>query len=76
MTAGQVLFAETATYDDWLPHYGLFVGGDLSIGGTGYYLNGSVDYTWANAQSYELIGIRTSFNPGGFTTGIAGGILF
>ena len=73
---GTVLVAQTAEQKDWTTLYGLFVGGDLSMGNTGYFLYASADYMWATNFSYELNAVKTTFNPGGFTAGLSAGIQF
>jgi hypothetical protein len=73
---GTVLAATTGSQENWKTLYGLFVGGDLSMGNTGYFLYASADYMWATNFSYELGAVKTTFNPGGFTAGLSGGIQF
>ena len=73
---GAVLSAQVRENKDWRTLYGLFVGGDLSLGNTGYFLNASADYMWATALSYELGAVKTTFNPGGFTAGLNAGVQF
>ncbi len=73
---GTVLATQVGENKDWRTLYGLFVGGDLSMGNTGYFLYGSADYMWATGMSYELASVKTSFNPGGFTATMSAGIQF
>jgi hypothetical protein len=73
---GQVLYAEVIENKEWRTLYGGFVGADLSLGNTGYFLYGSVDYMWANNLTYDLGTVTTIFNPGGFTAGFSAGIQF
>jgi hypothetical protein len=73
---GQVLVAEVIENKDWRTLYGGFVGGDLLLGNTGYFLYGSADYMWANNLSYQLGTVTTIFNPGGFTAGLSAGVQF
>lgn len=73
---GQILFTDVSFQEDWRTLYGGFVGGDLSVGNTGYFLYGSADYMWANSLSYELGAVKTTFNPGGFTAGLSAGVQF
>lgn len=74
--AGTVLFAQTATQKSWSTLYGVFVGGDLSLGSERYFLTGSADYMWSTNISYELASVKTTFNPGGFTAGLNFGTRF
>ena len=73
---GQVLVAEVIENKEWRTLYGGFVGGDLMLGNTGYFLYGSADYMWANNLSYQLGTVTTIFNPGGFTAGLSAGVQF
>ncbi len=73
---GQELFAEVIENKEWRTLWGGFVGADLSLGNTGYFLYGSVDYMWANNLSYQLGSVTTIFNPGGFTAGLSAGFQF
>jgi hypothetical protein len=74
---GQTLVAQSGDYKTWFPHYGAFLGGDLELGYGSVYLNGSVDYTWVNTQSYKMFNVvETSFNPGGMTVALTGGFHF
>jgi hypothetical protein len=74
--AGTVLAAQVSDNKDWRTLYGLFVGGDLSLGNTGYFLYASGDYMWATYLNYELNAVKTTFNPGGFTAAFNAGIQF
>jgi hypothetical protein len=73
---GTVLAAEVIENKEWRTLWGGFVGGDLFLGNTGYFLYGSVDYMWANNLSYQLGTVTTIFNPGGFTAGLSAGFQF
>jgi hypothetical protein len=73
---GTVLLAQTIENKEWRTLYGGFVGGDLLLGNTGYFLYGSADYMWANNLTYDLGTVTTIFNPGGFTAGMSAGIQF
>ncbi|MBI4965266.1 MAG: hypothetical protein HY913_18465 [Desulfomonile tiedjei] len=73
---GTPVFAISNEIKDWRAHYGAFVGSDLELGYGAAYVKGSVDYMWANALTYQLDAVNTSFNPGGMTLGINGGIHF
>ena len=68
--------AQVIENKEWRTLYGGFVGADLSLGNTGYFLYGSVDYMWANNLSYDLGTVTTIFNPGGFTAGLSAGVQF
>jgi hypothetical protein len=73
---GTVLSAQVLEHNDWRTLYGLFVGGDLALGNTGYFLYASADYMWATNLNYELGAVATTFNPGGFTAGLNAGVQF
>ncbi len=73
---GTVLAAPVFGNKEWRTLYGGFVGADLSLGNTGYFLYGSVDYMWANNLSVDLGSVTTIFNPGGFTAGLSAGVQF
>ncbi|MGO9569218.1 MAG: hypothetical protein ACLP5H_16915 [Desulfomonilaceae bacterium] len=73
---GTVLVNEAREYNNWTTLYGLFVGGDLSMGNTGYFLYASADYMWATNFHYDLGAVTTTFNPGGFTAGLSAGMQF
>jgi hypothetical protein len=73
---GTVLVSEVIANKEWRTLYGGFVGGDLLLGNTGYFLYGSADYMWASGLSYDLGAVTTIFNPGGFTAGFSAGIQF
>ncbi len=73
---GTVLAAQFIENKEWRTLYGGFVGGDLLLGNTGYFLYGSADYMWANNLTYDLGTVTTIFNPGGFTAGLSAGIQF
>jgi hypothetical protein len=73
---GTVLVAQATENKEWRALYGGFVGADLFMGNTGYFLYGSADYMWANNLSYQLGTVTTIFNPGGFTAGLSAGIQF
>jgi hypothetical protein len=73
---GTVLVAEVIENKEWRTLWGGFVGADLSLGNTGYFLYGSADYMWANNLSYQLGSVTTIFNPGGFTAGLSAGVQF
>ncbi|MGO9567625.1 MAG: hypothetical protein ACLP5H_08800 [Desulfomonilaceae bacterium] len=73
---GTVLAGQVSDHNDWTTLYGLFVGGDLSMGNTGYFLYASADYMWATNFHYDLGTVTTTFNPGGFTGGFSAGIQF
>jgi len=73
---GQVLFSVSNEFKDWRPHYGVFVGSDLELGNGIYYIQGSIDYTWVNNQTYTLDAVETSFNPGGMSVGAMAGLHF
>jgi hypothetical protein len=73
---GTLLAAQATENKEWRTLYGGFVGADLMLGNTGYFLYGSADYMWANNLSYQLGSVTTIFNPGGFTAGFSAGVQF
>jgi hypothetical protein len=73
---GTVLLQQVGEQNGWRTLYGGFVGGDLLLGNTGYFLYGSADYMWASSLNYDLGRVTTIFNPGGFTAGFSAGIQF
>lgn len=76
LPAGTSLLSQSALYKDWMPHYGAFVGGDLTLAYGAAYFNAAMDYTWATVQKYQLFTVETSFSPGGMTVGLFGGVRF
>ncbi len=74
--AGTILLAQTADRNDWNTLYGVFIGTDLSLGNTGYFLIGSLDYMWTTSINYELGALKTSFSHTGFTATMSAGIQF
>ncbi|MGO9570259.1 MAG: hypothetical protein ACLP5H_22240 [Desulfomonilaceae bacterium] len=73
---GTVLAGQVSDHNNWTTLYGLFVGGDLSMGNTGYFLYASADYMWATNFHYDLGTVTTTFNPGGFTGTLSAGVQF
>jgi hypothetical protein len=76
LPVGTSLLSQSALYSSWMPHFGAFVGGDLTLAYGSAYFNASMDYTWATVQSYQLLTVETSFSPGGMTLGLWGGVRF
>jgi hypothetical protein len=55
---------------------GWFAGADLEFAFDRYTVTGSFDYTYARPESYGLLSVNTTFNPGGMSFGLTGGMRF
>jgi hypothetical protein len=73
---GAVLLAAPADQDNWKTLYGVFVGSDLSVGNTGYFLTGSIDYMWATSVNYDFEAVKASFSHSGWSAGLSFGFQF
>jgi len=73
---GTVLLDQAADQDNWKTLYGVFIGSDLSLGNTGYFLIGSIDYMWTTSVNYDLNAVKASFSHSGWSAGLSGGIQF
>ena len=73
---GAELLAAPAAQDNWKTLYGVFIGSDLLLGNTGYYLIGSIDYMWTTSVNYDFEAVKASFSHSGWSAGLSGGIQF
>jgi hypothetical protein len=73
---GETIGTQVANRKFWTTTVGWFAGADLEFAFDRYTVTGSFDYTYARPESYGLLSVNTTFNPGGMSFGLTGGMRF
>ncbi len=74
--AGTVLQAQSDSISGWWLGYGGFIGSDAQVNYRNFFGRASVDYSFYNELSANVLDLETRFNPGGFGMSFSGGVNF